>query len=158
MVTQSWCSGLCLASFSSLTSDLYYFYYSVSNGLFLLLQRLVTARSPKEDLADSSATNIYHRYTTLQLSVAIFEMFTLDKCVFQASKTAWKNIARCRGERTAWRIHCIYRNGTATFNHVASPQLGEEFGVNVSWTQWGVAGLCIRCLWSKQVAEPRTCC
>lgn len=24
--------------------------------------------------------------------------------------------SRIQGERTAWRIHCIYRNGTATFN------------------------------------------
>lgn len=43
MVTQSWCSGMRLASFSSLKSDLY-FYYFVSNGLFLLLQWLVTER------------------------------------------------------------------------------------------------------------------
>lgn len=117
-----------------------YFYYAVSNGLVLLLQWLVTERSHKEDLADSSATNIYHRYMTLQWSVAIL------KCLH------WTNVCSKRpkwfertydagGERTAWRIHCIYRNRTATFNHVAPPQLCEEFGVNVSWTQWGVAGL-----------------
>lgn len=50
-----------------------YFYDFVSNGLVLLLQWLVTERSHKEDFADSSATNICHRYTTLQLSVAILK-------------------------------------------------------------------------------------
>lgn len=47
-------------------------YNSVSNGLVLLLQWLITERS-HEDLEDSSATNIYHRYVTLQLPVAILK-------------------------------------------------------------------------------------
>lgn len=48
------------------------FYNSVSNGLVLLLQWLITERS-HEDLDNSSATNIYHRYMTLQLPVAILK-------------------------------------------------------------------------------------
>lgn len=76
---------------------LIYFYHSVSNGLVLVLQWLITERSHKEDLADSSATNIYHTDTMLWLSVALLKCLHWTKVVFQASKMAWKNIARCRG-------------------------------------------------------------
>lgn len=86
-----------------------------------------------------------------------FEMFTLDKCVFQASKMAWKDIARCRGEQTA-RESIAFSQWNRHFQSGGTSPAWEEFGVRVSWTQWGVAGLCIRGLWSKQVAEPRTCC
>lgn len=45
----------------------------------MLLQWLVTERSHKEDLADSSATNVPQVHDTAVVS-GDFEMFTLDKC------------------------------------------------------------------------------
>lgn len=100
-----------------------YLYYSVYSGLFLLLQWLVTERSHKEELADSSATNIYHRYTTLQMSEAFLKCLRWTNGCYKCSKWLERTqpIAWGRGGQIAWRIHCLYRNGTATYNHMASP-------------------------------------
>lgn len=157
MVTQSWCSGLCLSSFSSLTSDLQVFIILYPMGWFCFCSGLslrgVIRRILQTVLPLTFTTGTRH----CSCQWWFWNVYT-GQMWFQASEMAWKYTARCKGERTAWTIHCIYGNGTATFNRVASLQLHAERGANVSWSQWEVAGLCIRCLWSKQVAEPSTCC
>lgn len=95
MVTQSWCSGLCLASFSSLTSDLN-FIILYPMGCFRFCSGLSLRAVRSRILQTVLPLTLTHVHDTAVVS-GDFEMFTLDKCVFQASKMAWKNIARCRG-------------------------------------------------------------
>lgn len=94
-----------------------YFYYSVSNGLFLLLQWLVTERSHKEDLADSSATNIYRRYMTLQLSVAIL------KCL------QWTNVC---SERPKW-LERTYDAGGSGWPGESIAFTDMELPLSITW-------------------------
>lgn len=156
MVTQSWCSGLCLASFSSLTSDLCIFIILYPMGSFCFCSGLslrgVTRRILQAVLSLTFTTGTWHcgcqwrfwNVYTGQMCVPSIQNGLKEHTMQGGERTAWKSIAFTEMElplRITWHLPgCV------------------KFGVNVSWTQWGVAGLCIRCLWSKQVAEPRTCC
>lgn len=112
MVTQSWCSGLCLASFSSLTSDLYVFIILYPMGWFCFCSGLSLRGARRRILHTVLPLTFTTGTQHCSCQWWFWNVYT-GQMWFQASKRAWKNIARCRGEWTAWTIHCINRNGTA---------------------------------------------
>lgn len=157
MVTQSWCSGLCLASFSSLTSDLNFIIlypmgcFRFCSGLSL---RAVRSRILQTVLPLTLTTRTRH----CSCQWRFWNVYTGQMCVPSIQNGLKEHSPMQGGSGRPEESIAFTENGTTAFNHVASPQLCEELVANVSWTQWGPAGLCIRCLWSKQAAEPRTCC
>lgn len=156
MVTQSWCSGLCLASFSSMTSDLCVFitlypmgWFCFCSGLSLRgVMRILTTVLPQTFTTGTWRCSCQWRF---------WNVYTGQMCV-PSIQNGLKEHSPMQGGADSLGNPLHSPKWNCHFQSRGSPQLCEEFGVNVSWTQWGVAGLCIRSLWSKQVAEPRTCC
>lgn len=124
MVTQSWCSGLCLASFSSMTSDLCVFITLYPMGWFCFCSGLSlrgVMRILKTVLPQTFTTGTWR----CSCQWRFWNVYTGQMCVPSIQNGLKEHSPMQGGADGLQGIHCILQNGTATFNPAASPQVSE---------------------------------